>query len=142
MRSPQFVELARECLWRDDPAGASVLDPAFKVPPSWTDFRTKGIVFDLLERFPGEPAQKLCRDYLLLSDDDARRIGSPQFESAAHALLALTRDEATAVALLKHRRGDVRGRTILTCLSEIKSPWARAALERAAPHALKYVIAD
>jgi len=139
-RSPQFVALARECLWRDDPAGAAVLDPAFKVPRSWTDFRTKGIVFGLLERFPGEPAQKLCVDYLQLSDDESRRIGSAQFEAAAQALLSLTRDENTAVGLLQHRRGDVRGRTILTCLGQIQSPWARAALERAAPHALKYIL--
>jgi hypothetical protein len=139
IRSPQFVALARECLWRDDPAGAAVLDPAFKVPRSWTDFRTKGIVFGLLERFPGEAAQNLCRDYLQLSDDEARRIGSPQFEPAAQALLALTPEESTAVDLLQHRRGDVRGRAILTCLVKIQSPWARAALQRAAPHALKYV---
>ncbi len=142
IRSPEFVALARECLWRDDPAGAAVLDPEFKVPRSWTDFRTKGIVFGLLERFPGEPAEELCRNYLQLSDDEARRIGSPQFEPAAHALLSLTPGEATAVALLQHRRGDVRGRTILTCLAQIQSPWARAALERAAPHALKYIPPD
>jgi hypothetical protein len=142
IRSPQFVGLARECLWRDDPAGAAVLDPAFKVPRSWTDFRTKGIVFGLLEHFPGEAAQEVCRDYLQLSDDEARRIGSPQFEPAAQALLALSQDESTAVDLLKHRRGDVRGRTILTCLAQIQSPWARAALERAAPHALHYVLPE
>jgi hypothetical protein len=139
IRSPQFVDLARECLWRDDPAGAAVLDPAFKVPRSWTDFRTKGIVFGLLERFPGEAAQKLCRDYLQLSDDESRRIGSPQFEPAAQALLALSPQESTAIELLKHRRGDIRGRAILTCLTNIQSPWARAALQREAPHALKYV---
>jgi hypothetical protein len=142
VRSPQFVALARECLWRDDPAGAAVLDPAFKVPRSWTDFRTKGIVFGLLERFPGNATQQVCRDYLQLSDDEARRIGSPQFEPAAHALLALTPEKSTAVDLLQHRRGDVRGRTILTCLAQIHTPWARAALERAAPHALIYTLPD
>jgi hypothetical protein len=139
IRSSQFVGLARECLWRDDPAGAAVLDPAFKVPRSWTDFRTKGIVFGLLQGFPDEPAQKLCRDYLQLSDDESRRIGSPQFEPAAQALLTLHPEESTAVELLNHRRGDVRGRTILTCLANRQSPWARPALQRAAPHALKYV---
>jgi hypothetical protein len=142
IRSPEFVALARECLWRDDPAGAAVLDPAFKVPRSWTDFRTKGILFGLLERFPGEPAQQLCRDYLQLSDDEAHRIGSPQFEPAAQALLALAGDEVTAGELLKHHRSDVRGRTILTCLANIQSPWARAALERTAPHALTYVLPE
>jgi hypothetical protein len=139
IRSPQFVGLARECLWRDDPAGAAVLDPAFEVPRSWTDFRTKGIVFGLLESFSGEASQQLCRDYLQLSDDESRRIGSPLFEPAAQALLALSPEESTAVELLQHGRGDVRGRAILTCLAQIDSPWARAALQRAAPHALKYV---
>lgn len=138
-RSPRFVDLARECLWRDDPAGAAVLDPQFKVPRSWTDFRTKGIVFELLEGIAGDDSEKLCRDYLALSDEEAHRIGSAQFESAARALLALQADEATAIKLLRHRRGDVRGRTILICLSRIDEPWARAALQAAAPHALAYV---
>jgi hypothetical protein len=139
IRSLHFVALARECLWRDDPEGAAVLDPAFKVPRSWTDFRTKGIVFGLLERFPGEAAQKLCREYLQLSDDEARRIGSPQFEPAAQALMAISPDESVAVELLKHRRGDVRGRAILTCLANYQAAWSRPALQRAASHAWKYV---
>lgn len=136
--SAKFLGLARECLWRDDPAGAEVLDPQFKVPRSWTDFRTKGIVFELLEGFPGDESEKLCRDYLSLSDDEAHRIGSPHFEAAARALLVLRADEATAAELLKHRRGDVRGRAILICLSRLQEPWARAALQEAAPHALTY----
>jgi hypothetical protein len=139
LRSQHFLPLARECLWRDDPAAAAVLDPRFKVPRSWTDFRAKTIVFELVEGFPGEVAERLCRDYLLLTDDEANRMGSPQYEAAARALLLLCRDQATAVELLNHRRSDVRGRTILICLSHIKSPWARAALEQQAPHALAYV---
>ena len=73
-----------------------------------------------------------------LSEEDGRRIGSPQFESAARALLAMSPEEATALELLKHRRSDVRGRAILECLKRIDEPWARRALETAAPHALAY----
>lgn len=138
-RSSRFVELARECLWRDDPAGAEVLDPQFKVPRSWTDFRTKGIVFELLAEIPGAESGKLCRDYLALSDEAAHRIGGAQFEAAARALLALRPEEAVAVDLFQHRRGDVRGLAILICLSRIQEPWAKAALQAAAPHALAYL---
>ena len=134
----QFIELSRECLWRDDPVGEQVLDPRFKVPRSWTDFRTKGIVFELLETFPGPATQKLCRDYLALNDDDAKQIGNLQFEPAARTLLAVSPGESTAIELLKHRRGDVRGRAIFFCLAHIQEKWARAALEQAAPHALAY----
>jgi len=139
LHSSRFLRLARECVWRDDPAAAAVLDPRFKVARSWTDFRTKVIVFDLVEQFPGEDAEQLCRDYLHLSDDEARQIGPLQYEPAARCLLLLRRDQATAVELLKHRRSDVRGSAILTCLAHIDKPWARGALEKAAPHALDYI---
>jgi hypothetical protein len=137
--SPQFLPLARECLWRDDPAAAAVLDPRFKVPRSWTDFRTIVIVFDLVEQFSGGNAEQLCLDYLLLPDDEAQRIGPLQYEPATRAILLLRRDQATAVELIKHRRSDVRGRAILTCLAHIDEPWARAALAQQAPHALAYI---
>ncbi|MBI3860630.1 MAG: hypothetical protein HY290_01900 [Planctomycetia bacterium] len=130
--SPRFVELARECLWRDDPATAAVLDPQFKVPRSWTDFRTKGIAFELLQQFPGAESERLCRDYLALSDEEAQRIGSSQFEAAARTLLTLRPSEGVAAELLRHRRGDVRGRAILVCLTRIDEAWAGA------PHALAY----
>jgi hypothetical protein len=139
MRSSGAIELARDCLWRDDPAVEPVIDPKWNVPRSWGDFRTKAIVFDLVAQWKGPAAEQLCRTYLALSDDEARRIGGLQFEHAAAALLALSPDEKTALELLGHRRQDVRGRAILTCLAKIDQPWARRALEQGARHALAYV---
>ncbi len=140
--SPRLVPLARFCLWRDDPAVGAVADPRWSTPSAWVDFRTKAIVFPLLERFPGAQTEAICRDYLALGDEDANRIGPPQFEAAATTLLAIRADEATVVELLRHRRGDVRGRAVLFSLSHIKQRWARASLEAAAPHALQYAIPD
>lgn len=142
-KSAPFLELARFCLRRDDPIIEAVVDPRWKNPRPWTDFRTKMIVFPLLERFPGEllgDAAQVCRDYLALSDEDATRFSPLQFEQAAKALLAIEPGEPTALELLKHRRADVRGRAILECLSHSNRPWARSALEKSAPHALKYVV--
>src|SRR5262249_42973618 len=41
LRAPKAVELARFTLWRDDPALVPVVDPRWKNPRSWTDFRVK-----------------------------------------------------------------------------------------------------
>ena len=139
VQAPKFVELARFCLWRDDPTIAAVQDSRYKTPRTWVDFRTKIIVFDLVEHLPGETTERLCRDYLALSDDDAKRLGPLQFEAAAQALLTLQPHEVTALELLHHRRMDVRGRTILSCLLRIHQAWAGATLEKSAPHALRFV---
>jgi hypothetical protein len=138
MHSSGAIELARECLWRDDPEVEPVIDPTWNVPRSWGDFRTKAIVFGLLSQIKGAATEQLCRDYLALSDDEARRIGSLQFEAAAQALLEASPQQATALELLRHRRADVRGRVILTCLANIDQPYALHALEQGAPHALAY----
>jgi hypothetical protein len=136
LRAPDAVEAARAALWRDDPALEPVIDPRWKNPRSWTDFRVKMVVFPALERCPGPATEKLCRDYLALEDAAARRIGPPQFEQAARALLAVSPRTETALELLKHRLRVVRGRAILDCLAHAEEPWARAALAKAAPHAL------
>jgi glycerophosphoryl diester phosphodiesterase len=138
MQAPGVVDLARECLWRDDPAVDPVIDPKWNVPRSWGDFRTKAIVFNLLQQANGAATERLCRDYLALSDGEARRIGSLQFEQAAAALLVVSPQEKTALELLQHRRRDVCGRAILTCLANVEEPWARRSLEKGARHALAY----
>jgi hypothetical protein len=43
---------------------------------------------------------------------------------------------------MQHHLSVVRGEAILECLRHAKEPWARAALEKAALHALAYVVAD
>jgi hypothetical protein len=138
LRAPHRVELARFCLDRDDPAVEAVANPQYKTPRSWTDFRTKMIVFDLLQDVPGAETEKLCRDYLALSDGEAERRGTLQFEQAARTLLTISPTEETAAELMQHRRREVRGRTILMCVAKRPEAWARRTLEQFAPQALKY----
>jgi hypothetical protein len=135
--APNAVELARFALFRDDPALTPVVDPRWKNPRSWTDFRVTMVIFPALEQRPRPAAAKLCRDYLALSDEEARQIGPWNFEPAARALLAASPQTGTALELMKHRLQVVRGRAILDCVARAREPWARAALERAAPFALK-----
>jgi hypothetical protein len=142
LRAPNAADVARAALWRDDPALEPVVDPRWKNPRSWTDFRVKMVIFPALEHCPGAATEKLCRDYLALSDDAARELGPPQFEEAGKALLAVSPRTETALELMKHRLQAVRGRAILDCLAHAKEPWAKAALERGAPHALAYRVAE
>jgi hypothetical protein len=139
---PNAVDVARKCLWLDDPALDTALDPQFGNPRSWHDWRIKNIVFPLLESLPGEKTEKLCRDYLALSDEEARRIGLPQFDAAAKTLLSVSPNERTALELLKHRHAGVRNRTVKVCLQHADEAWAIAALKQAAPHALNYIPPD
>jgi hypothetical protein len=138
LRTPRAVETARFLLWRDDPVLDSVIDPRWKNPRTWTDWRVKVIVFPALAHCPGADAERLCRDYLGLSDAEASKIGPPQFEEAARALLAISPKTETALELLEHRLQVVRGRAILNCLAHANELWAVQALKRAAPHALAY----
>lgn len=137
LKAPGAAELGRDSLWRDDPELAPVVNPKYQNPRSWTDFRVKMVVFPALAKIPGEATENVCRAYLALSDEAAAAIGPPQFEQAAHALLAISPREETARELLGHRLQVVRGRAILDCL-RTDADWARAALQRVAPHALRY----
>ena len=132
--------MARFALWRDDPKLEPVIDPRWKNPRSWTDFRVKMVVFPALERCPGPATEKLCRDYLALTDDAGRDLGPPQFEQAGKALLAVSPRTETALELMKHRLQGVRGRAVLDCLNHAREPWAKAALEKGAAHALAYLV--
>jgi hypothetical protein len=136
LRAPNAAKVARFVLWRDDPALEPVIDPRWKNPRSWTDFRVKMVIFPALEKCPGPATEKLCRDYLALSDSDARKLGPPQFEEAGRALLAVSPRTETALELLKHRLRSVRGRAILDCLAHAREPWAKKALENGASHGL------
>ena len=139
LKAPSAVELARFTLWRDDPELEKVADPKYKNPRAWTDFRVKMVIFPALQHLPGEATEKLCRDYLALTDEEARQIGPPQFEAAGRALLAVSPKTETALELMKHRLQSVRGRAILDCLARAKDPWTRAALEKGALHARAYL---
>ena len=72
------------------------LSSAGENPRAWTDFRVKMVVFPALEKLPGEVTEKLCRDYLALTDDQAKQLGPPQFEEAARTLLTIRPDSETA----------------------------------------------
>jgi len=99
----------------------------------------KSVVLPALENYPSAATEKLCRDYLGLSDEEAKKIGPPQFESAAHTLLMISSRTETAVELMHHRLQVVRGRAILDCLAHHKEDWALDAVKAAAPHALAYI---
>jgi hypothetical protein len=43
---------------------------------------------------------------------------------------------------MRHRLRVVRGRAILDCLAHARQPWALAALEKGARHALAYRVED
>ena len=136
---PNAIQLAREMLWLDDKAVIPLNNPEYKVPSSWVDFRIKNVVFPALEYSRNPEAPKLCRDYLSLSDDEAKKIGPPQFEPAAHTLLIISPKTETAIELMHHRLRVVRGRAILDCLAHHNERWAIDALKAAAPHALAYI---
>jgi hypothetical protein len=138
LHAPNAVETARFTLWRDDPALEPLVDPRWKNPRAWTDFRMKSVIFPALQRCPGQAAERVCRDYLALTDEEAHKLGPELFEAAAKALLAISPRTETALELLKHRLQVVRGRAILDCLAHAQEPWAHAALEKGAPHALAY----
>jgi hypothetical protein len=142
LRAPEAVELARFTLWRDDPALAAVADPRWKNPRSWADFRVQMVVFPALRKCPGPAAERLCRDYLALSEARARQLGPPQFGEAARALLEIRPGTVTVLELLGHRLPVVRGEAILGCLRHARQPWARTALEKGAPHALAYQVPE
>lgn len=142
LNAPQAVETARFALWNDDPALEPVVNPKYKNPRAWTDFRIKMYAFGALAHHPGPETEKLCRDYLALTDEVANQLSPPQFESAGHTLLAISPKTETALELMRHRLQVVRGRAILDCLSHYSEPWAHAALEQGAKHALAYVIED
>jgi hypothetical protein len=138
LQAPLAVETARFVIWRDDDDLARVQDKRWNNPRSWTDWRMKGVVWQVLDTTPGPETEQLCRDYLALSDSKAREIGPTQFEQAGKTLLTVSPRTETALELMKHRLQVVRGRAILECLAHDGQPWARAALERGAPHALAY----
>ena len=139
LEGPNMIQLSRDMLWLDDPAVVPLNNPQYNVPPSWVDFRIKNVVFPALERYQGAQTEKLCRDYLALSDEESKKIGPPQFEPAAHTLLTISPKTATAVELMHHRLQVVRGRAILDCLKHHDEAWAMDALKSAAPHALAYI---
>ncbi len=140
LKAPQAVDVARECLWRVDDNLAKVQDKKFAQPASWHDWRIKTNVFEQLETLPGEAAEKLCRDYLALSDGEAKQLGPPQFAQAAECLVVVTRDEAAALALLQDTRPAVRNRATKVCLRYAREPWANSALRQAAPYSLQYIV--
>lgn len=138
LNAPNAVEMARFTIWRDDPMIEPVIDPRWKNPRAWTDFRVKMVVFPALEKCPGPATEKLCRDYLGLTDAEARKLGPAQFEQAGKALLAVSPKTETALELMKHRLPEVRGRAILDCLHHSQETWAKSGLEQGAAHALAY----
>ena len=139
LHAPVAVQIARDELWLDDPALDAVYDPAFGVPRAWSDFRMKEVVFRSIAQRPTPQAERLCRDYLALTAEEARKLGPPQFDAAARALLAISPRVDTAEEMMHHSMRIVRGRAILECLKHANETWALEALKRSAPYALRYL---
>jgi len=135
-RADGAIALAREVLWRDDPALAPLPRPEPRTPRSWSDYRIKRVVFPALRRTRDPRGAELAREYLALTDAERARIGPDFAAAAARALVAAARDAATAVALLRDRRAAVRGAALKECLARFPAPWARAAFARGRPVAL------
>jgi len=113
LKASNGAEMARFCLWRDDPLIERAKNPEWDNPRAWTDFRTKLPVLKMLESLPGSETEAICRDYLALSDEVANKIGISQFEEAARCLLAISPVETTIAELKGHRLSVVRGRARL-----------------------------
>jgi glycerophosphoryl diester phosphodiesterase len=134
---PRALALARDVVFMSDPAVEPISFPGYSF--GFVDWRIKGIVWPSLAQYAGEGGRSLCRDYLAISNQRAAELGFDAFVSAATTLLSLSPTKETALELLKHRRSDVRGTIMLKLLRRINQPWARAALEAGAPHALGYL---
>ena len=140
LRVPGSINLARRALWRRENRWAATVDVTPYHPQASKDFRVKMVVFPALEDLPGTATEQLCRDYLALSDRQARALGTYKFQEASRTLLAVSSTLETALELMRHRRGEVRGRAILSCVAQANEDWARTALAIAAPHALAYAL--
>jgi hypothetical protein len=143
--APQAVELARFSLRRHDPDLANLWrdDPFLRLHGDqeiWFDFHFKRSIFPALEQLPGAETEKLCRDFMAIPDEQAKQFVPVLFDQAAQTLLTLRPTTATALELMGHPRGVVRGRAILYCLAHADQPWALEALHKGAPHALTYRI--
>ena len=75
-------------------------------------------------------APRLLKD--LWDDAEAAKLGPPQFEEAARALLAISPTTETALELMRHRLQAVRGRAVLDCMAHAEQGWAKEALAKGA----------
>lgn len=142
LQAPSAPELARFTLWRDDPALDPVIDPRWKNPRPWTDFRVKMVIFPSLTHSRGKEAADLCREYLAYDEGKAKQLVPQQYQEATRALMATSPTTETALELMRHPLQGVRGRAILDCLAHAQEAWAAAALEQGARHALAYRAGD
>ncbi|WP_428265311.1 LamG-like jellyroll fold domain-containing protein [Haliangium sp.] len=159
---PDAVDLAREAVWRDDPALDPIAAGAF--PRAWVDWRIKVTAWLALAQNPDAvAAAALVSDYVALpaavdgnACDDvspapaaAEQIGPLRFEEAAQAYVDLLANSgalsdsdrtARAVALLQHSDSRVSGRALLALLGYGAEPWVQDALSQAASFALPWIV--
>ena len=79
---------------------------------------------------------------MAIPNEQAKKIVPVLFDQAAQTLLTLRPTTETALELMKHPRDVVRGRAILHCLAHTDEPWALEALQKGAPYALDYRVAQ
>ena len=83
-----------------------------------------------------DAVRRFLREYVVLSETEARAISIPQFEEATQALLRQKLSRSEILGLLKNTNSAVRGTAILECLDQ-PAPDRTAALRQAAPWALE-----
>src|SRR5262249_39713004 len=103
-------------------------------PLSWTDWR-KMMIVPVLGALPCEASKKFLRQYVAMSESEARELSVPQFEEATKALLRQRLNRAELLDVLRSSNSAVRGTAILDCLDHPTRDRA-AALREVAPWAL------
>lgn len=130
----------REVLWKADQSLLSMTYPGY--PVSHLDWRLKQTVWTAALAVPGTATEDVIKEYLNLTDSAAWEIGPTYFEPAAETLMRISPQKSTARQLLRHRRADVKGRTILELLRYAGrgEQWACDVLKNQEPYAKSWIV--
>src|SRR3954469_19679255 len=105
-----------------------------KTPLSWVDWRKMSII-PVLGELKCEASRNFLKEYVALSESEAREMSMPQFEEATKAFLQYRLTRTEILGLLNSVNSAVRGTAILECVDH-PTPDRTAALREASPWAL------
>ena len=108
--------IIREAIWRDDPALSPIAWPG--TPRAWVDWRIKYAAWTSLKSQRSILSENIAKDYLSLSESEARSLGFLAFESASDALFNMSKSTSTGLYLLGNPRQDVKGSLIWNLMDE------------------------
>jgi len=129
--APALIETFR----RVDPDLIRVRNPQWTNNPlSWTDWR-KMMIIPALGELKCDATRTFLKEYVALSEVEARETAIPQFEEATKALLQQKLSRSEILGLLTSSNSAARGTAILECLDQPTSD-RTLALRQAAPWAL------